>query len=49
MIYLTLRIVLTLADNNPTILLHGSIVLDDFRLGWSDIDMGVFSVGERGY
>jgi predicted nucleotidyltransferase len=33
------RISTILASNNPTILLYGSAVLDDFRLGWSDIDI----------
>lgn len=33
------RIATTLADNNPTILLYGSATLDDFKLGWSDIDI----------
>ena len=28
-----------LIDNQPTIYLYGSSVLDDFRLGWSDIDI----------
>lgn len=33
------RISSILADNEPTIYLYGSVVLDDFRLGWSDIDI----------
>lgn len=33
------RIIDILKDNNPSIFLYGSVVLDDFRLGWSDIDM----------
>ena len=33
------RIVSVLADNNPSIYLFGSLVLDDFKLGWSDIDI----------
>jgi len=28
-----------LQDNNPSIFLYGSIVDDDFKLGWSDIDI----------
>lgn len=32
-------IVNILADNNPSIYLFGSVVLDDFQLGWSDIDI----------
>lgn len=28
-----------LYDNKPSIFLYGSIVLDDFKLGWSDIDI----------
>ena len=36
---MTNRIVTILANNNPTILLYGSVTLDDFRLGWSDIDI----------
>lgn len=28
-----------LADNNPSIYLFGSVALDDFQLGWSDIDI----------
>jgi len=28
-----------LPDNEPSIYLHGSIVLDDFKPGWSDIDL----------
>ena len=31
---------------NPTIYLYGSAVLDDFRLGWSDIDILVLTKGE---
>lgn len=27
-----------LADNKPTLYFYGSIVLKDFKLGWSDID-----------
>lgn len=32
-----------LLDCNPSIYLYGSSVLDDFRLGWSDIDILVLS------
>jgi len=32
------RIVNILNDNMPSIFLLGSVVLDDFKLGWSDID-----------
>ena len=33
------RIVAVIAENQPTIYLYGSAVTDDFRLGWSDIDI----------
>ncbi|MCL2285301.1 MAG: DUF4111 domain-containing protein [Firmicutes bacterium] len=33
------RITNILNNNNPSIFLFGSIVLDDFKLGWSDIDL----------
>lgn len=36
-------IVAILSENAPTIYLSGSIVLDDFRLGWSDIDILVLT------
>jgi predicted nucleotidyltransferase len=29
----------TLSENNPNIYLFGSVVLNDFKLGWSDIDI----------
>jgi hypothetical protein len=32
------RITSVLESNNPSLFLFGSVVLDDFRLGWSDID-----------
>lgn len=32
-------IVQILLDNNPSIYLYGSIVLEDFKFGWSDIDI----------
>jgi predicted nucleotidyltransferase len=28
-----------LFDNKPVIYLYGSVVLDDFKFGWSDIDI----------
>lgn len=40
---MTSEIVSVLADNKPTIYLLGSVVLDDFRLGWSDIDILVLT------
>gem|GEM_PF-2819632 len=33
------RIVEILWDNKPSIYIYASIVLDDFKLGWSDIDI----------
>ncbi|ERJ13259.1 nucleotidyltransferase domain-containing protein [Haloplasma contractile] len=33
------NIVSILKNNNPSIYLFGSVVLDDFKLGWSDIDL----------
>jgi len=33
------RIVNILLNNKPSIYLYGSIVLEDFKLGWSDIDI----------
>ena len=33
------RIVNILLNNNPSIYLYGSIVLEDFQIGWSDIDI----------
>lgn len=32
------KIVNILGDNEPSIYLYGSITVDDFKLGWSDID-----------
>lgn len=43
---MTSEIAAILADNNPTIYLFGSVVLDDFRLGWSDIDILVLTERE---
>ena len=40
---MTNEIVTVLADNKPTIYLFGSVVLDDFQLGWSDIDILVLT------
>jgi len=36
---MTNRITNILIDNKPSIFLYGSVVLDDFKLGWSDIDI----------
>lgn len=33
------RIVEILSENKPSIYLYGSVVLEDFKLGWSDIDI----------
>jgi hypothetical protein len=35
---MTQRLSNILTNNNPSIYLYGSVVLDDFRFGWSDID-----------
>jgi predicted nucleotidyltransferase len=43
---MTDEIVSILANNKPTIYLFGSVVLDDFRLGWSDIDIAVLTESE---
>jgi predicted nucleotidyltransferase len=40
---MTDRIKTILAGNNPTIYLFGSVVLNDFRFGWSDIDIIVLT------
>lgn len=40
---MTNEIVVTLDGNKPTIYLFGSVVLDDFKLGWSDIDIVVLT------
>lgn len=37
------RISTILSDSSPSIYLYGSIPLDDFRLGWSDIDILVLT------
>ena len=37
------RIAAILAENAPSILLYGSVPLDDFRPGWSDIDLIVLT------
>ena len=37
------EIVSVLADNKPVIYLFGSVALDDFKLGWSDIDLLVLA------
>lgn len=43
---MTSEIAAILADNIPSIYLFGSVVLDDFRLGWSDIDILVLTERE---
>lgn len=43
---MTDEIVSILVDNKPSIYLFGSVVLDDFRLGWSDIDIVVLTEQE---
>ena len=43
---MTDEIVSILIDNKPTVYLFGSVVLDDFRLGWSDIDIAVLTEQE---
>ena len=43
---MTDEIVSILAGNKPTIYLFGSVVLDDFKLGWSDIDIAVLTEHE---
>lgn len=40
------EIVSVLADNEPTIFIFGSVALDDFKLGWSDIDILVLTESE---
>lgn len=40
---MTNKIMTVLADNQPTVYLFGSVVLNDFRLGWSDIDILVLT------
>ena len=40
---MTNEIVTVLANNKPTIYLFGSVALDDFQLGWSDIDILVLT------
>ena len=43
---MTAEITSILADNKPTIYLFGSVALDDFKLGWSDIDIAVLTEHE---
>jgi hypothetical protein len=43
---MTNEIASILADSKPTMYLYGSVVLDDFRLGWSDIDILVLTERE---
>jgi predicted nucleotidyltransferase len=40
---MTREITAVLVDLKPTVYLYGSVVLDDFRLGWSDIDILVLT------
>ena len=40
---MALRIAEILKCNNPSVYLYGSVVLDDFRFGWSDIDILVLT------
>ncbi len=37
------KIVSITRDLKPSIYLYGSVVLDDFKLGWSDIDILVLT------
>lgn len=39
-------IISILADNKPTIYLFGSVALNDFKPGWSDIDILVLTESE---
>jgi predicted nucleotidyltransferase len=43
---MTDKIVSVLAGNKPAIYLFGSVALDDFKLGWSDIDIAVLTKHE---
>lgn len=43
---MTKEIVTVLAGNRPTIYIFGSVVLNDFKLGWSDIDILVLTERE---
>ena len=43
---MTDEIVSVLADNKPTVYLYGSVALDDFQIGWSDIDILVLTERE---
>jgi len=43
---MTDAIVAELGDNALSVYLYGSVVLDDFRLGWSDIDILVLTKAE---
>lgn len=40
------KIRMILADNNPSIYLYGSVTTNDFKLGWSDIDILVLTTQE---
>jgi predicted nucleotidyltransferase len=43
---MTREISCILSDNKSTIYLYGSVVIDDFKLGWSDIDILVLTESE---
>lgn len=43
---MTDEIISVLAANKPVIYLFGSVALDDFKLGWSDIDIAVLTKHE---
>ncbi|NLO47874.1 MAG: DUF4111 domain-containing protein [Clostridiales bacterium] len=43
---MTSEIASVLANNKPTVYLYGSVVLGDFQLGWSDIDILVLTERE---
>jgi predicted nucleotidyltransferase len=40
---MTSEIVTILGDNKPSVYLYGSVALNDFKLGWSDIDLLVLT------
>ena len=40
---MTDEIVNILSANNPSVYLYGSVALDDFQFGWSDIDILVLT------
>ena len=43
---MTNEITCILTDNKPTVYLFGSVALDDFQLGWSDIDILILTQKE---